>query len=256
MNRKLSLVTLLLLVTLLVAACGGSSSAPDAATDKGSTEAMAGNGDAMAEDGSGSMSENGDSMAEDGDAMTGGSSGAMAEDGDSMAEDGDVMAEDGKASMDGEAMMDLPAWFQADLTDVNTGQTFSLADFQGKVVLVETMAIWCSNCLRQQREVRDLHQALGERDDLVTVGLDIDANEDEASLKEYTARQGFNWIYAVAPREVASEIGRLYGDHFLNPPSTPMLIVDRRGAVHPLPFGHKTVEDLQAALEPFLGEGM
>ena len=53
-------------------------------------------------------------------------------------------------------------------------------------------------------------------------------------------------------REVAREIGQLYGDQFLNPPSTPMLIVDRQGKVHLLPFGRKTAEDLQEALAPFL----
>ena len=57
-----------------------------------------------------------------------------------------------------DAMMDkpaveLPAWFTSQLTDVNSGQPFSIADHQGKVVLVETLAVWCSNCLKQQREV-------------------------------------------------------------------------------------------------------
>jgi hypothetical protein len=55
---------------------------------------------------------------------------------------------------------------------------------------------------------------------------------------------------------VAREIGQLYGDQFLNPPSTPMLIVDRHGEVHLLPFGRKSADDLQEALAPFLNDGM
>jgi hypothetical protein len=55
---------------------------------------------------------------------------------------------------------------------------------------------------------------------------------------------------------VAREIAALYGDQFLNPPSTPMLIIDRRGQVHPLPFGIKSAADLRQALEPFLNEVM
>jgi hypothetical protein len=31
-----------------------------------------------------------------------------------------------------------------------------------------------------------------------------------------------------------------------------MLIIDRDGEAHPLPFGIKSAADLQAALEPFL----
>ncbi len=81
-----------------------------------------------------------------------------------------------------DAMMDkpaveLPAWFSASLTDVNSGQPFTVADHQGKVVLVETLAVWCSNCMKQQKQVLALHEALGERDDFVSVGLDIDLNE-------------------------------------------------------------------------------
>jgi thiol-disulfide isomerase/thioredoxin len=165
----------------------------------------------------------------------------------------DDMSSDGMSddAMSGD-MMALPAWFSAELTDVATGETFAISDFEDKVVVVETMAIWCPSCLRQQQEVLALHEALGMRDDLVTVALDIDPNEDADSLKAYAARNGFDWHYAVAPRDVAREIGQLYGDQFLNPPSTPILIVDRHGEVHPLPFGVKNAEELEEALAPFL----
>ena len=48
------------------------------------------------------------------------------------------------------------------------------------------------------------------------------------------------------------EISALYGAQYLNPPSTPMLIIDKNGEVHTLPFGIKSAEDLQSALIPFL----
>jgi hypothetical protein len=158
--------------------------------------------------------------------------------------------------MDEEAMMDLPSWFSAELTDVNSGETLTVAGLKGKVVLVETMAIWCSNCLRQQQEVKALHETLGTEDGLVTLVLDIDPNENAEHLRDYSAKHGFDWTYVVAPREVARDIGQLYGDQFLNPPSTPMLIVDRHGEVHLLPFGRKSADDLQETLVPFLNEGM
>jgi hypothetical protein len=118
------------------------------------------------------------------------------------------------------------------------------------------MAIWCSNCRKQQQNVADLHTMLGERDDFVSLGLDIDPNEDAASLKEYIEKNGFHWTYAVAPSQVGSELANLYGAQFLNPPSTPMLIVDKQGAVHTLPFGIKSAEQLQEALAPFLADSM
>lgn len=153
-------------------------------------------------------------------------------------------------------MMEMPAWVDAVLTNVSSGETLKVSDFKGKVVLVETMAQWCPTCLSQQKNVKELHSRLGMPDNLVSLSLDIDPNEDAATLKQYAADKGFDWAFAVASPEVAREIGQLYGDQFLNPPSAPMLIVDHDGHVHPLPFGLKSVDDLQKAVEPFLNESM
>jgi thiol-disulfide isomerase/thioredoxin len=155
-----------------------------------------------------------------------------------------------------DALMAAPEWFSVELTNVNTGETFTINDLKGKVVLVETMAQWCSNCLKQQMQVKELHALLGADVDLVSIALDIDPNEDDATLKDYALNHGFDWVYAVAPAEVSREIGNLYTAQFLNPPSTPILIVDRSGEAHPLPFGIKSADDLKQAIEPFLNEGM
>ncbi len=160
--------------------------------------------------------------------------------------------------MDGEAgeMMEEAAWLSLPLTNARDGSSFSLSDFRGRVVLVETMAVWCSSCLRQQRQVLELHGLLGEREDFISVGLDVDPNEDQTQLKEFTEEQGFDWVYALAPAEMTNQLADLYGPGFLNPPSTPMLIIDRHGQVHPLPFGIKSAADLQEALQSYLDEGM
>jgi hypothetical protein len=156
-----------------------------------------------------------------------------------------------EAMMEEDAAMS-PAWYGVELTNVTSGTTFKVADLQGKVVLVETLAVWCSNCLRQQREVQALHELLGPRDDYISLGLDIDPNETPDILKAHAEKHSFDWRYAVAPVEVAREIGQLYGDQFLNPPSTPMLIIDRQGQAHPLPFGIKSAQTLQETLGPYL----
>ena len=151
--------------------------------------------------------------------------------------------------------MAAPAWFNAELTDANTGETFKIADFKGKVVLVETMAVWCPLCLQQQRQIRALHELLGKQEDLVSLSLDIDPNEDSQFLQAHVNQNGFDWRYAVAPADVSREIGQLYGAQFLNPPSTPMLIIDRQGEVHLMPFGQKDAQTLQEAITPLLNEG-
>jgi len=155
-----------------------------------------------------------------------------------------------------EAGMETPEWFGASLTDVRTGQSFSINELKGKVILVETMAQWCSNCLRQQGEVKALHDKIGENDDFVSIGLDIDPNENAADLKSYVEAKGFDWLYAVPTADVSREIANLYGAQFLNPPSTPILIVDRQGIAHPLRFGIKSVDELFEAVNMYLQEGL
>lgn len=149
---------------------------------------------------------------------------------------------------------DLPDWYSWQLEDVSSDMVFKVSEFQGKVVLVETMAVWCSTCFRQQQEVIQLHEMLGERDDFVSLGINIDPNEDEAKLRSYIQENNFFWKYVVASDELINEIGELYGAQYLNPPSAPMLIIDKQGEEHLLPFGLKRAEDLQQSLQPFLQE--
>jgi hypothetical protein len=65
---------------------------------------------------------------------------------------------------------------------------------------------------------------------------------------------GFDWHFAVAPLEVARALGNLYSAGYLNPPLSPMLIIDRDGNVHQLEYGKKSAEYLQKSLEPYLAQ--
>jgi hypothetical protein len=261
-RSHLSLLLALLIIALVIAACGSPAPAAQPQQQAPAEEVMK-DDEAMA----GEEEMSGEAMKDD-EAMAGEEemSGEAMKDDQAMAEEemsGEAMKDNeamaGEEEMSGEAMaddqaMEAPAWFEAELTNVNTGETFKITDFQDKVVLVETMAVWCSNCLRQQGEVQSLLGLLGDQPDLVSVALDIDPNEDNDMLKAHTDKNGFDWVYAVAPAEVSRDISQLYGGQFLNPPSTPMLIIDRRGEAHPLPFGHKSAQSLEEALLPFLSE--
>jgi thiol-disulfide isomerase/thioredoxin len=151
------------------------------------------------------------------------------------------------------AMMSNPSWYSASFTDARTGSGFSIDSFKGKVILVETLAIWCPTCLSQEKQVLQLQSTLGQQKILVTIGIDIDTNETLSDLKAYVMENGFDWYYGTATSTVAQEIGSLYGNQFLNPPSTPMLIIDQNGEAHPLPYGVKSAKDLKNYLAPYLG---
>lgn len=168
-----------------------------------------------------------------------------------------AMANEAMPNKPADAILKSPKWFSASLTNIATGQAFTTADFKGKVVLVEAMAQWCPTCLKQQQQILDLEKTLGNNPDFVIVSLDIDPNENASDLKKYIESNGFTWMYAVAPADVSGELAKLYGTQFLNPPSTPMLVINRKGEVTVLPLGTiKSSIDLQQATGPLLKAGV
>lgn len=131
------------------------------------------------------------------------------------------------------------------LTDVRTGETFTLAELAAeKPVLVETMAIWCTTCLSQQREVVQAHDVA----DFDSVGIDVDPNEDAAELADYADREGFDWRFVVADAELVQLLTDQYGFGVTNPPSTPTFVVTAHG-IRALEFGRvRSAEELVAEL--------
>jgi len=125
-------------------------------------------------------------------------------------------------------------------------------DFAGKVVLIETMAQWCPNCIFQQAENRNLRKLLASPADLILVSLDVDTHEDAPTLKKYMDDFGFDWFFAVTPLQVARALGNLYSAEYLNPPLDPMLVIDRAGNVHQLPYGPKSADALKSTVAPYL----
>lgn len=147
-----------------------------------------------------------------------------------------------------------PDWFAIALTDARTGETFTINDFAGKVVLIQTMSEQCYQCALQQDEMRTLSTLLDNPDGLVSICLDVDSNEDQPSLKKYVDYFGFEWHFAVAPLGVEHALGNLYSAEYLNPPLNPMLVIDRKGKVYGLPYGIKSANALKNTIAPYFSQ--
>ncbi|MSP11927.1 MAG: TlpA family protein disulfide reductase [Chloroflexi bacterium] len=154
------------------------------------------------------------------------------------------------ASSDGTSK-DLPKWMSTELRDVNSGQKFHLADFKGQTVLVETMAVWCTNCLAQQKEIQQFKSQAGDK--VVSVSLDIDPNEDESILQKHASNHNFGWLYALAPGAVSTELSQKFSNNVLNPPTTPIILIDPKGEAHLLPFGIKSANQLAGFVKQYGG---
>jgi thiol-disulfide isomerase/thioredoxin len=113
------------------------------------------------------------------------------------------------------------------------------------------MATWCSSCRIQQREAVAALEATPS-DKLVYVGVDVDPNQDPADLAEYARREGFDWRFIVASRDVARSLAATFGDQVLSPPSTPLILVGPDGDVVDFHFGIRDAADLEALFREHL----
>ncbi len=131
------------------------------------------------------------------------------------------------------------------LLDVTDDQMLTLGALAAqRPVLLETMAIWCTNCRMQQDQVKDAHATA----DFISISLDVDPTELPADLKEYATQHGYDWHFAKATAAVATELRDRFGTAVLNPPSTPKILLRPDGSISALDFNRIYSADDLAAL--------
>lgn len=140
------------------------------------------------------------------------------------------------------------AWREVSLTDVRTEERFTVSQFAGQPVLLETFAVWCPTCTRQQRQLRSL---LDQRADVVAITLDVDPNEDAARVREHLAKhEAFDWRYAVSPPEMTRSLVDTFGTVMTTPPAAPVVRICPDGTATRLSErGVKSADTLLESLE-------
>ena len=90
----------------------------------------------------------------------------------------------------GPAVLDSDPLHAITLRDVRSGEEFTIGALAAtEPVLLETMAIWCTNCRAQQHNVVDAHELA----DFHSISLDVDPSELPNDLASYADREGFDW---------------------------------------------------------------
>ncbi len=138
-------------------------------------------------------------------------------------------------------------WMDIELTDAATGQTFRISDFKGRPVLLESFAVWCPTCLRQQMEIAKVREREG--DAIVHISLDTDPNEDVSKVREHIERNGLDWYFAVSPIELTRALIDEFGLEVVNAPSAPVVLICEDQSARLLRSGVKRVDDLLAEIE-------
>lgn len=151
-----------------------------------------------------------------------------------------------------EVAADRPAWQQLALTDARTGETFTLADFAGKIVYVEPMATWCSNCRQQLGNLSQARAQL-DSDQYTFVALSVETNISDADLAAYADEAGFDWTFAVMTPEALQALTDVFGRTITNPPATPSFIIRADGSTTDLMTGITSPDVIVAELTAIQG---
>lgn len=159
---------------------------------------------------------------------------------------------DSAAQPDQASAYNGPAWTVLPLVDSATGETFTFAAFAGKTVFVEPMATWCTNCRRQLPNAEAARSQL-DPDRYVFVGLSVAENVDNATLAQYAADNGWNFIFASATEALTQGLVDQFGRTVITPPSTPHFVIRPDGTVSEIFTGSATADDLVAKLTRLSG---
>jgi len=120
------------------------------------------------------------------------------------------------------------------LRDVRTGEEFTIGQLAAdEPVLLETMAIWCTNCKAQQRNVVDAHALAA----FHSISLDVDPNEYPNDLATYADREGFDWRFATANADLVSQLRDRFGTAVAVPPGMPKILFRTDGSVEFIGLG-------------------
>ena len=132
-----------------------------------------------------------------------------------------------------------------ELRDVRTGETFTLGGLAADApVIVETMAIWCTNCRQQMGQLTEAHRVA----DFHSVSIDVDPTEIADDLVAYADREGFDWPFVMADAELATMLRDRFGTAVLQPPGMPKLLIRTDGSIELLPLGDLLSADEIASL--------
>lgn len=138
-------------------------------------------------------------------------------------------------------------WRNTQLTDVKTQETFTIEEYTGKTILIESFAVWCPKCKQQQDEMKKLIEEY--QDESIHIAINTDQNEDETKVLEHINKHGYTWKYTVFPTEATNSLIEEFGIGIINAPTTPVILICPNGNTKQLDRGIKTAETLQQEIQ-------
>src|SRR5436305_2252254 len=85
--------------------------------------------------------------------------------------------------------------------DLRTGRPTTLADYRGKVVLLNVWATWCEPCRVEMPSIEKLHKEFGTRG-LAVVAVSVDDPNSEARVLDYAKELGLTFEVLYDPAQI------------------------------------------------------
>lgn len=91
-----------------------------------------------------------------------------------------------------------------------SGDSVSLEQLRGKVVLLNVWATWCDPCREEIPALQELHEAHAD-EGLRVVGVSVDAEGEQESVRSFAKEFGMTYDVWLDPDQRVSDIFRLRG---------------------------------------------
>jgi thiol-disulfide isomerase/thioredoxin len=145
------------------------------------------------------------------------------------------------AASTSESAAALDAWLVDELVDGRSGSATSVSAWTNRVLVIEAMATWCPPCLEQGREIALARQTLA-GSDVAFLSIDVDPREPADTLRAYADREGFPWTFLVGTQAFLRHLAARFGVTVLDPPATPVIVIDATGHAVLTEIGIKRAE--------------
>lgn len=134
-------------------------------------------------------------------------------------------------------------WLNIPFVDAKAGRNITLANYAGKTVVVEAMAVWCAECFYQQTQAAQALKQLN-RETVVYISLDIDPSADTKLLTDYATRNNFTWTFGSSNKALMEALVAQFGRAITSPSNMPIFMISPSGKVSKLYTGGHTADQL------------
>ena len=120
--------------------------------------------------------------------------------------------------------------FKLEFNDAISGETVSMRNLRGKVVVIDFWATWCGPCVKEIPHMKELYAQY--RDQGVEfIGVSLDKSEEDGGLdklREYCDENDVNWPQYYQGDYWNSEFSTAWGINSI----PAIFIIDRKGSLH------------------------